>query len=244
MVIGLWVVGAPLYAQQDSGLRFSTARIVYPEGEKGGAYAELENGSTAPYLIQSWLASVDPDTGSPSELRPEGVEAPFMVTPPLTRLAPGERYRWRIQRVNEGRLPTDKESVFYVALKAIPTTDKQGSQAGEFVLSPVIYLKMLYRPQSIAGVTLDNAVSQLHFERQGEYVVVKNPTPLFMTFASLQIGTYSLPDTEFNKMVPPFGQQRYFLPRHANGDVFWRVLNEYGLATKIEQGQLTVKEPT
>lgn len=243
--VGMWIlaVSLPLSAQQDSGLRFSTARIVYQQSDKGGAYAELENSSAAPYLIQSWLTSVDPDTGLPNPQRSEGMDSPFMVTPPLTRLAPGERYRWRIQRVNEGQLPEDKESVFYIALKAIPTTNNQGVQAGEFVLSPVIYLKMLYRPQRLENTRIDNVVRQLRFERQGEYLVVNNPTPLSMTFASLQVGAYPIPDTTLSRMVSPFSEQRYPLPKSAKGDVLWRVLNEYGLATKIEQGRLTAKEP-
>ncbi|SUC19506.1 fimbrial chaperone [Proteus vulgaris] len=240
---GIWMSSFAFYAASDSGLRFSTTRIVYQQGEKGGAYAELENSSTAPYLIQSWIAPVDTNTGLPSTQRNEA-SLPFVITPPLTRLAPGERYRWRIQQVNQAQLSTDKESVFYLALKAIPTTENKAENKGEFVLSPVIYLKMLYRPHALQAVRLDHVASQLGFKREGHWLIVDNPTPLSMTFSSLQVGTYSLPEADLSKMVPPFGQQSYALPENVKGDIFWRVLNEYGLATKIEQRALTSKEPS
>lgn len=217
------------------GFRFSTARIIYQQSEKGGSYAELENDSGAPCLIQSWITPADSGTGLPVTDRSVHGEPPFMVTPPLIRLAPGERYRWRIQRVNDGQLPADRESVFYVALKVIPATDNHGGTAGEFVLSPVIYLKMLYRPQALDGISTDGTAGQLRFERRGDILTVRNPTPLSVTFASLQAGTHVVPDAELSKMVPPFGEQHYTLPHSTRGDIIWRVLNEYGLATKAGQ---------
>lgn len=222
-------------AGADGGLRFSTARIIYQQSDKGGSYTELENDSGTPCLIQSWITPVDTGTGLPVIDRPVHGEVPFMITPPLIRLAPGERYRWRIQRVNDGQLPTDRESVFYVALKVIPATDNKVEAAGEFVLSPVMYLKMLYRPQALDGINTDGTAGQMHFERRGDILIARNPTPLSVTFASLQAGSHMVPDEELSKIVPPFGEQYYTLPRNINGDVIWRTLNEYGLATKAGQ---------
>lgn len=241
--LGIWMSSLTLYAASDSGLRFSTARIVYQQSEKGGAYVELENSSSAPYLIQSWIIPVDTNTGLPNTQRND-TSLPFVITPPLTQLAPGERYRWRIQQVSQAQLATNKESIFYIALKAIPTTENKAENKGEFVLSPVIYFKMLYRPNAIQTVRLDHVVSQLDFKREGNRLIVDNPTPLSMTFSSLQVGTFSLSEADLSKMVPPFGQQSYPLPEDVKGGVFWRVLNEYGLATKIEQRALTSKEPS
>lgn len=229
-------------AAADGGLRFSTARIIYQQSEKGGSYAELENDSGSPRLIQSWVTPADTGTGLPVTERSVHEDQPFMITPPLIRLAPGERYRWRIQRVSDGRLPADRESVFYVALKVIPSTENKGETAGEFVLSPVIYLKMLYRPQALDSISTDGTAGQLRFERRDDILTARNPTPLSVTFASLQAGTHMVPDTELSKMVPPFGEQYYTLPRNINGDVIWRVLNEYGLATKAEQAVVPAGE--
>lgn len=224
-------------AEAPTGFRFSTMRIVLLEKDKAGAFAELENGNTSPFLIQSWLVPADRQSGLPADKNP-AVTLPFVVTPPLHRLEAGKRYRWRIQRVGSEGLPSDRESVFYVALKAIPATDKHVKENGEFVLSPVIYQKLLYRPATIGTLRTDEVSDKASFHREGNQLVVRNASPLYMTFATLQVGHYSLPDSELYKMVPPFGEQRYPLPEHVKGDVMWRLLNEYALATRAEQKTL------
>ncbi|VEJ55496.1 fimbrial biogenesis chaperone [Pragia fontium] len=224
----------PVYAKDAGGFKFSNMRIVFLEKDKAGAFVELENGNASPFLIQSWIVPTDAQSGLPTEKNASAVNQPFVITPPLHRLESGERYRWRIQQVSKTGLTTDRESVFYVALKAIPATDKQSENKGEFVLSPIIYQKLLYRPTALETLRTDMVADQATFRREGEQLIVSNPSPLYMTFATLQVGNYTVADDELYKMVPPFGEQRYSLPKNVTGNVMWRLLNEYALATKAE----------
>lgn len=224
----------PAYAEKPLGFRFSDMRIMFLENVDAGAFTELENTNKDPYLIQSWIVAADPQTGLPMDKNAQQEKVPFVITPPLHRLDAGERYRWRIQRVGNEGLQSDRESVFYVALKAIPTTEKQGEGKGEFVLSPVIYQKMLYRPAALEELRTDMLADKATFRREGNQLVVRNDSPLYMTFATLQIGDYQMPDSELYKMVAPFAEHRYPLPASAKGDVMWRLLNEYAIATKAE----------
>lgn len=224
----------PVYAETPIGFRFSDMRIVFLEKVDAGAFTELENTNKDPYLIQSWIVAADPQTGLPMDKNAQQQAVPFVITPPLHRLNAGERYRWRIQRVGNDGLQSDRESVFYVALKAIPTTEKQAQDKGEFVLSPVIYQKMLYRPAALEELRTDMVADKATFRREGNQLVVRNDSPLYMTFATLQIGEYQMPDSELYRMVAPFAEQRYPLPENAKGDVIWRLLNEYAIATKAE----------
>lgn len=224
----------PAYAETPVGFRFSNMRIVFLEKVNAGAFAELENANKDPYLIQSWIVAADEQTGLPMDKNSQQDAVPFVITPPLHRLEVGERYRWRIQRVGNQGLPSDRESVFYVALKAIPTTEKQAQDKGEFVLSPVIYQKMLYRPAALEELRTDMLADKATFRREGNQLVVRNDSPLYMTFATLQVGDYEMPESELYKMVPPFAEQRYPLPASAKGNVMWRLLNEYAIATKAE----------
>lgn len=224
----------PVYAETPIGFRFSEMRIVFLENVDAGAFTELENTNKDPYLIQSWIVAADPQTGLPMDKNAQQETVPFVITPPLHRLNAGERYRWRIQRVGNDGLPSDRESVFYVALKAIPTTEKQTQDKGEFVLSPVIYQKMLYRPAALEELRTDMLADKATFRREGDQLVVRNESPLYMTFATLQVGDYEVPDSELYKMVAPFAEQRYPLPASAKGNVMWRLLNEYAIATKAE----------
>ncbi|WP_159225556.1 fimbria/pilus periplasmic chaperone, partial [Klebsiella pneumoniae] len=82
------------------------------DGDKKEASASIRNTEkSGVYLVQSWV-----DNGE------RGGKAPFIVTPPLFRINPGEENMLRIIRTG-GNLPPDRESVFWINVKSIPATD-------------------------------------------------------------------------------------------------------------------------
>ncbi|UBX47613.1 fimbria/pilus periplasmic chaperone [Providencia alcalifaciens] len=218
----------------NEGFHFSPERLVYLESNAKGISAGLQNGTSKAALIQAQIVPTDLQTGLPLTEHQGETHEVFLITPPLHKLDINERFNWRIQRVNDGKLATDKETVFYVALKVIPESNANNKASSQFILAPTIYLKMLYRPQQIEELRLDAQTAKLDITAQGSKITINNPTPLSMTLASLSVGSYDVPVEKFTHGIAPFGQQVIFLEKNVSGTIKWRVLNEYSIPTKVE----------
>ncbi|ELI7922741.1 fimbrial biogenesis chaperone [Yersinia enterocolitica] len=220
-------------------ISFYTLRVIYPESEKKGVTLTAYNKSAAPYLMQSWIQPVDLATGNVDMGNVGGSIMPFIVTPPLARLEANNELTLRIRRNGEA-LPTDRESVFFISMKAIPAqqaTDKNAS-TGQIALTVVSNMKLFFRPQGLAKRAVADMASQLRFSRQGNVLIAKNPTPYWLTFSRLHIGTSALDKTQLRLMVPPKGQQQYRLPDSTSGEVSWQLIDEDGWDTPVKQQRL------
>lgn len=87
-------------------------RVIYPQGSKQTSLPIINSSASNVFLIQSWVANAD---GSRS--------TDFIITPPLFVIQPKKENILRIMYVGPS-LPTDRESVFYLNSKAIPSVDK------------------------------------------------------------------------------------------------------------------------
>ncbi|WMT12464.1 fimbrial biogenesis chaperone [Serratia fonticola] len=233
----------PCFAASEpgSGLAISQFRIVYPAAEKKGITWSLTNNSDRPYLMQSWIRPMDLTTGLP--VAEEGNKAPaaaipLLVTPPLTRVEPGDPLTLRI-RLTEMSLPQDRESVFYLSVKGIPSTpDKASQTGGQLVVAVVNNMKLFYRPEGMPKGGVANASRQLRFSLQGDALVVDNPTPFYINFSQLTVGGKPLSTEALRKLVPPKGQQRYPVASGTRGSVEWQVVGEDNKATLLQRQTL------
>lgn len=82
-------------------------RVIYDGNKREASILVTNHDENRPYLIQSFI-SVDAN----------GKKAPFIVTPPLFRLDSGKENILRIMRTG-GDLPLNRESIFYLNVKAI-----------------------------------------------------------------------------------------------------------------------------
>lgn len=83
-------------------------------GEKEASIS-VDNPDNEPYLIQSWLDN-----------QQSGVDKiAFIITPPLFRLDGHQENMLRIVRVGDD-LPKDKESLYWMNIKSIPSTEHTG----------------------------------------------------------------------------------------------------------------------
>lgn len=216
-----------------NGLLFSPERIVYKESEKNGVSTMLENANSEAILVQSQIIAANEKTLKPLINKESDI---FLITPPLHRLDSGVRYSWKIQRVADGNLAKDRESVFYVSLRIIPeVSDKNTS---EFIVTPTLYLKMLYRPKAIEELRIDKEVEKMRFSINKNKLTIKNPSAISITLTSLTIGSYKVPMKLIDDSIPPFSENQIELPQSVSGEVTWQALNEYGLITKLSTGVL------
>lgn len=233
----------PCFAASErlSGLSISQFRIVYPGAEKKGITWSLTNNTDRPYLMQSWVRPVDFTTGLPAaEKNSKALAAniPLLVTPPLTRVEPGNQLTLRI-RLTEMSLPQDRESLFYLSVKGIPSVpDKASQTSGQLVIAVANNMKLFYRPEGLPKGGVANASRQLHFSLQNDALVVDNPTPFYINFSQLTVGGKPLPSEELRKLVPPKGQLRYPVAKGARDTVEWQVLGEDSQATPLQRQSL------
>ncbi|EPD6687681.1 fimbrial biogenesis chaperone [Cronobacter turicensis] len=202
------------------GIVVGATRVIYEASKKEAALTIKNNSTTSPFLLQSWVDNGDGKT-----------RAPFMVTPPLFRIEPSEDHELRITKT--GNLPDDRESLFYLNIRAIPPSSPEVVNTLKLVVKTRI--KLFYRPKKLLA-DAQTAYQQLKFHLAGDQLVVENPTPLYLVFDSLEVGATRIQSAD---MLAPFASQRFALPTKETGrEVSWRVINDYGGVTKPETRHL------
>ncbi|MFO6298536.1 fimbrial biogenesis chaperone [Rahnella selenatireducens] len=227
--------------EKPSGFSLNQFRIVYPAAEKKGITWSVTNNTDRAYLMQSWIRPVDFSTGLPAaeiDNKAPGDSIPLMVTPPLKRIDAGEPLQLRI-RLTGMTLPQDRESVFYLSVKGIPSVpDKASQNGGQLVLAVVNNMKLFYRPEGLPEDGVKGAAKQLRFSLQNEALVVDNPSPFYLNFSQLTVGGKSFAADDLRRLVPPKGQQRYPVTVGMCGAVEWQLVDEDSQVTPLQRQTL------
>lgn len=202
-----------------AGVVVGATRLVY-DGDKKESSLSVNNPDALPYLIQSW---VEPPEGSSEK-------APFILTPPLFRLDAGRQNVLRVVRVG-GTLPEDRESLYWLNVKTIPSTERRDNTLQIAVKTRI---KLIYRPAALKGLP-DDVAGQLSWRRQGTRLAVSNPTPFYMNFQSVKVNGQEVKDATY---VAPHATATFSLPASAGSAVSWRVINDFGGIGALQQGRL------
>lgn len=203
LIAGWLLVGAAAHA----GVVTGGTRLIYPGGKKESSLSVTNNDAT-PYLIQSWVES---NKGA----------APFLLTPPLFRLEGVQQTRLRV--IYSGGLPENKESMFWMNIKAIPSSQaKAGANTLQIAIKTRI--KLIYRPKSVEG-TPEMVTEQLRWTRSGNTLQVMNPTAFYMNFAEVKVGGAEVKEANW---VGPGETARFQLPGVSAGALQWKLINDYG----------------
>ncbi|SUB82574.1 Chaperone protein fimC precursor [Pragia fontium] len=214
----------------DSGIHLNQTRVIY-SGANSIQNVTIGNQGGQLYLLQSSV-QLSLDNSNP---------APFMVTPPLARLAANSSNVLRILRQGDTPLPEDRESLFYLSVLAIPSLPGDVSIAEQSRLSMGLrfLLKLFYRPQGLS-VTPEQTYCQLQLSQNGHRVRITNPGPYFLTFSQLTLG-YQVVDLErYPSMIPPMSYQDYPITQ-AISQAYWQLITDYGGASARCQSSLLTR---
>lgn len=219
--------------EYSSGIGLTQSRVVVTETDKGGTLATVNNNTKTTYLVQSRVLSADGTTGYPLYMD-DNVLQPFIVTPPLARLASGARQDLRILKRPTDALPSDRESLFFLLMKAIPSAseDNNASQRPQIAIEQ--YVKLFYRPSELNKMAIfDGEVTgKLHFSVSNHQLLVNNQSSFYITFGVLKVNNTPIVGDALRRMVPPHGTQSYPLSADkAGGKVTWQIIDEFGLVT-------------
>lgn len=132
----------------------------------------------------------------------------------------------RIINATNHQLPGDRESLFWVNVKAIPAMEKDQKNENTLQLAIISRIKMFYRPTHLA-MAPEEAPAMLRFRRSGSKLTLINPTPYFITVTNMKAGNSNLPNT----MVPPKGEVSVDIPHAVTGDISFQTINDYGALT-------------
>ncbi|HGY1168007.1 TPA: molecular chaperone [Citrobacter braakii] len=208
--------------QAQAGIVIGGTRVIY-DGSKKETAASIRNPEkSGVYLVQSWV-----DAGDTSG------KAPFIVTPPLFRINPGEENMLRIVRTG-GSLPEDRESVFWLNIKSIPATDDSTPLTNVLQVVVKARMKLFYRPAGLEGRP-ETAYHQLQATRSAGRLTISNPTAYYVTLFSLKVDGQAIKEAD---MVPPEGRVSFTLPSASASTVTWQAISDYGGISQTESRRL------
>lgn len=211
-----------LSVQAQAGIVIGGTRVIY-NGDKKEASAAIRNPEkSGVYLVQSWV-----DSGE------QGSKVPFIVTPPLFRINPGEENILRIVRTG-GNLPQDRESVFWLNVKSIPATDDSKPHTNVLQVVMKSRIKLFYRPAGLEGQP-EAAYHQLSAVRSGNHLTLSNPTPYYVTLFTLKVDGQEIKEAD---MVPPEGSASFTLSSSSASSVTWQAISDYGGISQTESRRL------
>ncbi|MCU6349111.1 fimbria/pilus periplasmic chaperone [Enterobacter quasiroggenkampii] len=216
LLAGLLMIVASGYSVwAQAGVALGATRVIYPAGQKQVQLGVTNNDDSSTYLIQSWVENTD-----------GGKDGRFVITPPLFAMQGKKENTLRIIDATNKQLPQDRESLFWINVKAIPSMDKSKLSENTLQLAIINRIKLYYRPAKLA-LPPDQAAEKLSFSRSGSSLMLTNPTPYYLTVTELNAGTRVLE----NALVPPMGKTSVKLPSDAGSNITYRTINDYGALT-------------
>lgn len=201
-------------------------RVIYPADEHEVTVNVLNNGSS-PRLLQAWADKGDPKTA------PEKADAPFLITPPMSRVEPGKAQALRLMFTG-GEVPSDRESVFWLNVLEVPPRPKEGDLENYLQFAVRTRIKIFYRPKGLMGDPMD-AVAQLTWRlvRKGSDLSLEcaNPTAYNVSFADVQLKGVKVKQTvSGGGMCPAKGRELFAVTGEGatSGKLAYKAINDFG----------------
>ncbi|MFC0227966.1 fimbrial biogenesis chaperone [Serratia aquatilis] len=196
------------------GVSLSQTRVIFSATDKAQTIA-VKNTGAKNYLIQSRVQS---------ELNNDRV-APFVVTPPLFKLGPESNQLLRILK-QDHPLPSDRESLFYLSVSAIPAQSEPITNEARLSMGFQFVIKLFYRPEGLK-ITPDNAYCRMRVAPTSKGVRIENPTPYFLSLADLKFD-HTVIDLDVQpSMIAPMNSEVYPVSKPVR-QVYWQAINDFG----------------
>ncbi|TBL43429.1 fimbrial chaperone protein FimC [Hafnia alvei] len=196
------------------GISLGATRIIYPLNASQTSLPITNGDKDKVFLIQSWVSTPD-----------DKKSADFVVTPPIFVIQPQKENTIRIMYVGKNPLPTDRESLYYLNSKAIPSGKSEPGQ-NTLQIATETTIKLFVRPSDLPIQSI-NAPQTLRCKLDGGTVKVNNPSPYYVTLVNFTAGGKDLPNT----MVAPKSEASIPLSGGPGGTIKFKTVNDYGSKT-------------
>ncbi|MGO3740632.1 fimbrial biogenesis chaperone [Kerstersia sp.] len=202
-----------------AAVQLSNTRVVMKEQDKHASiYAT--NRTDYPYVMQTWMEGPD-----------GGMDTPFFVTPPLSRMDGQAERGLSITKVGEG-LPPDRESYFWLNVLEVP--QKASGEDNTLSIATRTRIKFFYRPTAIQDGLRGPQQLLWDLERNGAAgcaLSIQNTSPYIVNFSTIEV---SGEGEEFGRgaMAMPFATLQLPLSvcpaSNAALSIVPKVINDYG----------------
>lgn len=196
------------------GVGLGTTRVIYPQNSSQASLSIQNTDTSKVFLIQSWVSN------------PDGKKSTdFIITPPIFVIQPKKENTMRIMFVGKKPLPTDRESLYYLNSKAIPSgKPEEGKNTLQIATQTTI--KLFVRPDNLPTPSTD-APQSLRCKLIGANLNINNPSPYYVTLVNLNVGNKKMPNT----MVSPKSEVQVPLQGGPGGNITFQTMNDYGAKT-------------
>ncbi|CRL59532.1 fimbrial biogenesis chaperone [Proteus penneri] len=231
-IIYLFISSFSLYTI--AGVSLKQTRVIFKATDKSKSVV-IYNNSPNLYLAQSQINLT---------LNNQQIDNSFIIIPPLVRVEPNLSSTVKILPQSLSHLPKDKESVFFIAIQLIPESKKINSQEKSEINTEItvvirFVIKLFYRPESLLEKSSSDFADKLSFSLVNNKLVIKNPSPYFMSLSQLKINgvLYSSP---IPVMVPPLSEIALDNNEKVK-DVSWQIIDDFGGYSSVYSQSLIEK---
>lgn len=198
-------------------------RIIYNENSRDKTLV-FSNDNNTPSLVQIWTDINNPKSS------PDNADGPFVAVPAIFNIADSSKQNVKLTYTG-GKLPDDRESVFYFNYLSIPSVKKEDAEKNKLMIVVTNRMKLFYRPAKI-GNDAGDVINKLEFRRQGSTLDVRNPTPFYASVSSAALSAGNKQGQIDNtSMIAPFSSAQWALPagyQSGNVTLILGVINDYG----------------
>ena len=202
-------------------------RAVYPSDARE-ITLQVTNTGKSPALVQAWIDEGD------AKATPDQSKAPFIITPPITRVEAEKGQYLRITSLpTANALSKTQETLFWLNVLDIPpkpSTKNAGGAPDNFLqLAIRSRIKFFYRP---SGIKEDVALApeKIQWSSQGNNLLIKNPTPFHITITTIAQEHLGKKVNILSEgiMLVPFSEQKIALKNSNIKDMTFTTINDYG----------------
>ncbi|HHD7739212.1 molecular chaperone [Providencia rettgeri] len=221
----------------NSGLLLEGTRVIYSENEKNGVTFNITNNTDKNFLLQSrileWDKIKSSDEAKNNVLKKRNNdELPFIVVPPLSRFESEQKMTLHIQMIKD-TLPKDRESIFSLSLKTIPSQEKSDKN-NKLIIALQNNIKLFYRPSDLIEMDSNSKLNGIEFNINNKKLTVKNTTPYYLTLSKLSSNKINLLSNG-NNMIAPFEEIDYLSDKELNNIIQWQILDDDGRMSKVAE---------
>ncbi|WP_080400634.1 molecular chaperone [Burkholderia ubonensis] len=161
-------------------------RVIYPEGQREVS-VRMNNRGEQPALVQAWV-----DRGD-TTATPDKADAPFVITPPISRVEPGKGQTLRLSFLGDD-VPADKESLYWLNVLDIPPRPQATDGENLMQLAIRSRVKIFLRPAVLTDEGALTAPQQLQWQvkRDGngrvQGIEATNPSAYYVNLATVDVG--------------------------------------------------------
>lgn len=157
-------------------------------------------------------------------IAPEKIQVPFILTPPVSRVAGGSGQQLKIRKM-PNNLPHNKESLFYLNVLDIPPNNPQNAGKNKIKLALQNRIKLLWRPSGIAPVD-KKSLSQLNIKKKNNAISINNETANWITVTTIKAQNVKVNNESI--LLPPFSNNDITLKNNHASEYELTVVDDYG----------------